>query len=196
MTTTVVMRTARELTDLIKVKLGEVWALIVEAYQSGAWLELDYDSWDDYCRSEFDTDRLRIPAGEERDRVIAMMAGAGMSQRQIGSATGLGLGTVSRSTSVPNGTDDDLEPPVDDDDDDVLTEKEWEDDRPNEERRRLASDVEKAFSPLLRARQRLDVVDITELARADENFAATLRSDIAVVRTYLKELETALRSSR
>ncbi|QLY33956.1 hypothetical protein H0264_18525 [Nocardia huaxiensis] len=101
---------ARELTDTIRARAGQLWELIEQAYLTRAWVALDYDSWDAYCAAEFDGARLRIPR-EERSEIVASLREIGMSTRAIAAATGLGQGTVHREieglrTAVPNGTPD------------------------------------------------------------------------------------------
>ncbi len=84
---------ARRLTDFIKMKLIQTWESVVDAYRGRAWEALGYESWDDYCASEFPTSRLRLPR-EERAEVISSLRESGLSQRAISAATGLSKGTV------------------------------------------------------------------------------------------------------
>lgn len=98
---------ARDLTDRIKVAIEGSWLLVKQAYEQRAWVSLGYVSWDEYCTREFGSSRLRLPA-EERDEVVASLRSSGLSVRAIAAATGIGVGTVSRSLSgVPSGTPDD-----------------------------------------------------------------------------------------
>ena len=62
---------AREVTDRIRSSLEEIWELIVRAYSGRAWVALDYESWTDYCATEFGSDRLRLPR-EERTTVVSL----------------------------------------------------------------------------------------------------------------------------
>jgi transposase-like protein len=84
---------ARELTDRIRVGIEGIWECVIEAYEGRAWLSLGYSSWDDYCTSEFDTSRLRLPR-EERQEVVASLRDSGLSIRAIAAATGDSVGTV------------------------------------------------------------------------------------------------------
>ncbi|MGP4009183.1 hypothetical protein [Streptomyces sp. 4N124] len=90
---------ARQLTDEIKTTLTAAWDLIMEAWETRAWVALGYDSWDDYCAEEFDSaQRLRLPR-EERAGIVTLMRAAGMSHRAIESATGVSRETVRRDLS-------------------------------------------------------------------------------------------------
>ena len=86
---------ARALNDRIKAGVEAIWELIKKAYVERAWAALGYESWDDYCTSEFGTSRLRLPR-EERAEVVASLRESGLSQRAIASATGLDRKTVRR----------------------------------------------------------------------------------------------------
>lgn len=46
---------AAALTERIREEAERTWALLVEAYDGGAWLAMGYDSWDAYVVGEFDT---------------------------------------------------------------------------------------------------------------------------------------------
>lgn len=111
-------RTARELTDEIKSRAEEIWGLLGTAYESAAWLDLGYSNWDEYCTAEFG-DTIPVPTGPERQRVISLFSEAGMSTREIESATGVDHVTVSRSLHVSNETTVDLESEAPDEDADV-----------------------------------------------------------------------------
>lgn len=93
---------ARELTDRIRTSLETACELIKQAYSVRAWSALGYDSWEDYCASEFDNTRVRIPR-EDRAQVVTSMREIGMSTRAIAVATGLGYGTVQRDLTAPSG---------------------------------------------------------------------------------------------
>lgn len=86
---------ARRLTDQIKVAVEATWQLVIQAYESRAWLALGYSSWDDYCSREFGACRLRLPR-EERQEIVGSLRDAGLSIRAIAAATGVGRGTVER----------------------------------------------------------------------------------------------------
>jgi hypothetical protein len=92
---------ARSLTANILHGLQNVWTLIETAYTGRAWLALGYSSWDDYCESEFQAARIKLPR-EERAVVVASMRASGMSTRAIASATGLSQKTASRITRESN----------------------------------------------------------------------------------------------
>lgn len=95
---------ARRLTNQINGALTVAWDLVITAYERGVWEPLGYASWDSYCRAEFGTARLRLPA-EERAETVHSLREAGLSTRAIAAATGLGHGTVGRETAgVPDGT--------------------------------------------------------------------------------------------
>lgn len=102
---------ARELTDNIKQSVGIVWRQIERAYLGRAWIALGYESWDDYCESEFDGARLRLPR-EERTMVVGSLRDAGMSIRAIAAATGVDAKTVQSDIRSGVGTshtcDDDI----------------------------------------------------------------------------------------
>lgn len=95
---------ARELTDTIRQTVAIVDSQITRAYFGRAWSALGYESWDEYCETEFDGARVRLPR-EERTMIVGSLRDAGLSIRAIAAATGLGRGTVERElTPVPNGT--------------------------------------------------------------------------------------------
>ncbi|NNH75859.1 hypothetical protein HLB23_39425 [Nocardia uniformis] len=97
---------ARELTDRIRTHLEVACELIKQAFTSRAWAALNYSTWDDYCASEFDNSRVRIPR-EDRAEVVASMREIGMSTRAIAAATGLSVGTTHSALSgVQNRTPD------------------------------------------------------------------------------------------
>ncbi|WP_431711439.1 hypothetical protein [Glutamicibacter uratoxydans] len=100
---------AREVTDKIRQALSFTWELVKIAYQGRAWDALGYSSWNDYCIREFGTHHIKIPM-EDRQEIVGSLREAGMSIRAIGTATGLGRGTIDREiqkskhAGVPNGT--------------------------------------------------------------------------------------------
>lgn len=98
---------ARQLTEQIKVAVEATWQLVARAYQCRAWALMGYSSWDDYCRGEFGTSRIRLPR-EERTEVVASLRDSGLSIRAITAVTGDSRNTVHRAiaseASVPNGT--------------------------------------------------------------------------------------------
>ena len=95
---------ARELTDRIRITLDGLWDLVIEAFNGRAHAALGYSSWDAYCNAEFGSNRIKIPR-EERQETVRSLREAGLSNRAIASATGLGYGTVHReSARDPNGS--------------------------------------------------------------------------------------------
>lgn len=100
---------ARALTDRIKVAVDATWQLVVAAYQGRAWEALGHGSWDDYCRAEFGSARLRLPR-EERAEQVASLRDAGLSIRAIAAATGTSVGTVHDDLSGVQNRTPDVEP--------------------------------------------------------------------------------------
>ena len=98
---------ARDVTDRIRTALGVTWELVIEAWTGRAWAALGYGTWDSYIAAEFGSARLRLPA-EDRREVIVSLRDAGMSQRAIAAATGVGKGTIHRDldSGAPNGAPD------------------------------------------------------------------------------------------
>lgn len=90
---------ARELTGRIRQTGSVLWSQIVKAFQGRAWAVMGYDSWDEYCDTEFDGARIKLPR-EERTMVVASLADAGMSTRAIAAATGVSKDTVARSLAA------------------------------------------------------------------------------------------------
>lgn len=81
-----------------RIRLGMVTYLhtladIRTAWESRDWLTLGYKNWDDYLANEFGADRLRVPM-EHRDKAIAELRMAGMSQRAISSSLEVPQSTV------------------------------------------------------------------------------------------------------
>lgn len=96
---------ARDLIELIRGDLIGLAEKIREAYERRAWIPLGYGSWQLMCQHEFGGG-LSLPTGKRRE-VVAELTGAGMSQRAIAGALGVGAGTVSRDQSTaPNGAVD------------------------------------------------------------------------------------------
>ena len=110
---------ARELTDQIRVAVDATWHLVVRAYRERADLALGYSSWDDYCRAEFWSSRIRLPR-EERSEVVASLREQGMSLRAISAATGAATKTVTKDllqvwespTPAPANAGGESSPPV------------------------------------------------------------------------------------
>lgn len=112
-TTQSTVEEARARTERIRAGLDSLHMTrvdIADAYRAQDWTTLGYDSWEAYVSAEFVGARLRVPR-EERRELVSSLRSAGMSARAIASATGVGVGTVSRDLStVPNGTVE--EPPA------------------------------------------------------------------------------------
>lgn len=107
---------ARRLTLQIAALVGDVVesydtlrGLIVEAYETRAWLALGYESWDAYVDAEIETDRLRLDRGE-RQRFVISLRSAGMSTRAIAPAVGASQKTVDRDIRAASESDDSDEP--------------------------------------------------------------------------------------
>lgn len=90
---------ARRLTNQINGALTVAWDLVITAYERRVWEPLGYASWDSYCRAEFGTTRLRLPA-EERAETVHSLREAGLSTRAIASATGTDKRTVGRDLAT------------------------------------------------------------------------------------------------
>ena len=69
--------------------------LVIEAFDGKIWQPMGYDSWDAYCRAEFETAYIRLPR-EERIITVADMKDSGMLNRAIASALGVDEGTWQR----------------------------------------------------------------------------------------------------
>ena len=89
---------ARQLTDRIKRQVSDLWDLIVRAYESRAWSQLGYGSWDEYCEVEFEASGIRVPR-EDRKEIVCSLRDRGLSTRAIGSAMGVSYQTVHRELS-------------------------------------------------------------------------------------------------
>jgi hypothetical protein len=90
---------ARAITDRIKTGLDVLGELVRQAFTQGAWHVLGYLSWDEYVRRELGTSYLRVPS-EERAEILPSLKEAGMSNRQIASALGIGEKTVRRELTA------------------------------------------------------------------------------------------------
>lgn len=92
---------ARELDQRIDQALGDTFELLAEAYRSGAWLTLGYESWADYLAAKAGVASLRIPAAD-RPAAFGRFRDAGMSNRQIAAAVGVSPPTVDRAFAATN----------------------------------------------------------------------------------------------
>lgn len=90
---------ARALTDKIKSTVGDLMILVAKAWQGRVWIALDYGSWADYIKGEFNYAPLALPR-EERQAVVKLLRGQGMSTRAIGAATGVHHDTVASDLST------------------------------------------------------------------------------------------------
>lgn len=99
---------ARNLTDEIRNALSIGYDGLVRAWQGRADQALGYDSWDDYCSTEFTEGRMVRLDREQRREIVSTMRDAGMSTRAIGSALGVDHKTVVNDLPSPG----ELSPPV------------------------------------------------------------------------------------
>lgn len=107
-TTTPTMMTvneARDITNKIRQNLAVAVVQIKKAFSGRAWIALGYESWNDYCTTEFG-DVLRLGRDDRRELVLDL-ADAGMSTRAIAAATGTSKSTIAVDlTGVQNRTPD------------------------------------------------------------------------------------------
>lgn len=68
--------TARELTDRIKGAAEQLWSLLLEAHERGAWAALGYECWRDYAQAEFGMSQSRAYQIIDQGRVIREIAAA------------------------------------------------------------------------------------------------------------------------
>jgi transposase len=88
---------ARALTDRIAVHAGAALADIRKAWEGRADVALGYESWEAYCRAEFDG--LQLAPRSERPALIASLVDAGMSNRAIADTLGVDSRTVDRAVA-------------------------------------------------------------------------------------------------
>lgn len=101
------VKQAQALTERIKSKMGDLIELVAKAHIGRVWVALGYESWAGYVDQEFGYAPLALPP-KERKAVTALLRGQGMSQRAIGTATGVDVATVHRDLSgVANATPED-----------------------------------------------------------------------------------------
>ena len=93
-------RQARQLIDEIKADAAKLAEKIIRAYDGRADRVLGYADWDSYSRDEFGNLWLRVPR-EERSQWCHSLRSAGLSQRAIAAASGLGKGSVHRELTAP-----------------------------------------------------------------------------------------------
>lgn len=67
---------ARKLTDRIKTAADQLWSLLLEAHDGGAWKALGYKNWAAYVAAEFDMSRSRSYQLIDKGRVVAALQGA------------------------------------------------------------------------------------------------------------------------
>jgi hypothetical protein len=84
---------ALAVTERIKSKMGDLMSEIAQAWIGRAWIALDYESWADYIKGEFNHAPLALPSAE-RKAVTALLRGQGMSTRAIAPAFGVDQKTV------------------------------------------------------------------------------------------------------
>lgn len=76
---------------------------VVRAFRGRIWVALAYNSWAEWCECELGGLKLPVP---QRREVVSELADAGMSNRAIADAIGVGYGTVHRDRGPgdPNGS--------------------------------------------------------------------------------------------
>lgn len=67
---------ARKLTDRIKAAADQLWSLLLEAHEGGAWKALGYKTWEAYIGAEFDMSRQRSYQLLDKGRVVAALRDA------------------------------------------------------------------------------------------------------------------------
>jgi hypothetical protein len=92
-------RLAQQRARDIRKGLNTAFDLIKEAWKNEDWKILGYPNWQEYCKHEFDTSTLRIPAAIRREIVQNLLA-VGMSTRGAAAATGLSQSTVAREAGA------------------------------------------------------------------------------------------------
>lgn len=71
---------ARKLTDRIKTAADQLWSLLLEAHEGGAWKALGYKNWEAYVSAEFDMSRRNSYRLIEQAKVVrAIESAAGES---------------------------------------------------------------------------------------------------------------------
>jgi transposase-like protein len=184
---------ARELTDMIR-RTGEImWSQIIRAYNGRAWAALGYSTWDDYCSTEFDGARIKLPR-EDRREVVASLREAGMSVRAIAAATGASKNTIAADVSQI-GTPEPTTTAIDFDDEIVEAEivevtvpkvtgvdgKSYPAKQAPPKCRRppIASEVGRAALDLMNFAERIaSIVDDERFARERDELAAPLRNQL------------------
>lgn len=182
---------AHAITAAIRTGIANLWELIKAAYRGHVWSVLGYDSWDEYCDGEFGTSRLRLPR-EERNEVVCSLRDAGMSLREIASATGLGKSTIGRELKlpVPNGTplppdqQASLREHLDSNREKVAVIIE----RENAERRGLRDHLSLVINP--------DGTDAKPKPKPREEFTATLDYRFGAIGDNINRLEQLIKSDR
>ncbi len=101
---------ARRETELARKDMQSGLDRLRRVYREGGWISMRYSKWQDYLADQFPN----LPRVEREDRpeLFAALAEDGMSQREIAATTGVSNATVSRSTSVTDVTDVDLDEPA------------------------------------------------------------------------------------
>jgi hypothetical protein len=91
-------REAREITEKIRSKMGDLMLLIAKAHFGRIWLALGHQSWADYLKAEFGYAPLHLPR-HERKAVSMFLRGQGMSTRAIAPALGVSQRTTADDLS-------------------------------------------------------------------------------------------------
>ncbi len=101
---------AKERAKQIKSKLGSIAEhieaippLVAKAYEAQDWRLLRYNDWEAYVHGEYETHLLRINRAVRKDWTQQFKQ-IGMSTREIKAVTNVGVATVHRDATVPNGT--------------------------------------------------------------------------------------------
>jgi DNA-binding CsgD family transcriptional regulator len=82
---------------------------VAAAYRERDWHTLGYADWSAYVEGEFSAQRLRLTP-EHRQKAVEELRLAGLSQRAIGTALGVSVGTVNADLSgVQNRTPDEIQ---------------------------------------------------------------------------------------
>lgn len=101
---------AAVLTAKIDQGLDHVENLIKRAYIGRVWTALGFDTWNAWVEHHFGDRPMLQVAREERGATVASLKAAGLNQRAIAAALGIGKSTVNRllaqadESTVPNGT--------------------------------------------------------------------------------------------
>lgn len=102
---------ARTLTQQIKTSMADLMMLVVKAWVGRIWIALDYPTWNDWIKNEFNHAPLSLPR-DERRAVVTLLRGQGMSTRAIGAAAGVTGETISKDLAGVRNLTPDIEDAV------------------------------------------------------------------------------------